>query len=255
MNTTTPTTNRETYQQQLRRIAQAMATARSSDVYADLEPGSQPEMLKLFVDGNLDKRLDKLDKGLELVKEALGDDFEPLAIEFIKALPMGAYDSGQYDGEKFLAWLVDHKSLSPVQRDHVACQRARNAVENMARNQRLAHVQFHDLASVAGKLSEELDSNPTLWIHLNPIRVWARFETGALLDEESDEPSDVIFFAVGKDITTAVLETEGRQMIEELASLQPVSLASWAALSEDAERDELIELGAELAEMVCVSCL
>ena len=70
MNTASTTANmqRETYKQQLQRIARAMATAKSAEIYGDLEEGSKPELLKEFVDGNLDKRLDKLDKGLELVK-------------------------------------------------------------------------------------------------------------------------------------------------------------------------------------------
>ena len=182
-----PTTTQESYKQQLQRIARAMAMAQSSDVYADLEPGSQPELLKLFVDGNLDKRFDKLDKQLELVKQSLGSQFEEFAVEFIKTLPLGAYDSGQYDGEKFLIWLEATKSLTPEQRDHVACQRARHAVENMGREQRPAHVRFQELASLAGELGAELESNATLWIHFNPIRVWARFETSVLLDDDTDE--------------------------------------------------------------------
>jgi len=253
MNAKTPTKSSETYREQLQRIARAMATAHSADVYADLEAGSQPELLKLFVDGNLDKRLDKLDKQLGFVKESLGEQFEPLAVEFIKALPLGAYDSGQYDGEKFLAWLEENKPLTPEQRDHVACQRARHAVENMGRNQRLPHVRFQDIASLATELAKELDTNPTLRIHLNPIRVWAQFETAALLDEDATTPADVLFFAVRNDTSTAVLETEGRQLIEELASLEPVSLAAWAALSAHADREDLIELCRDLAEMGLVA--
>jgi hypothetical protein len=218
-----------------------MATARSSEVYGDLEAGSQPEMLKLFVDGNLDKRFDKLDKQLELVKESLGEQFEAIVIEFIKSLPLGAYDSGQYDGEKFLVWLVETKTLTPLQRDHVACQRARHAVENMGRNQRRVHIRFQELASLATELAEELDSNPAIAVHLNPIRVWTQFETNALLDEDSQTPADVLFFAVRNDTSTAVLEDEGRCLVEELASLEPVSLATWAALSEHADRDDLKE--------------
>ena len=249
----TPTTS-ETYREQLQRIARAMSMARSDEVYGDLEAGSKPELLKEFVDGNLDKRFEKLDKQLELVKEALGEQFEEFAVEFIKTLPLGAYDSGQYDGEKFLAWLVDNKTLNAEQRDHVACQRARHAIENMARNQRLPHVRFQELASLAGELAGELETNPGLQIHLNPIRVWSQFETGALLDgDEVESKIDVLFFAVRNDTATAVLEEEGRNLVEELASYAPVSLATWAALSEHADRDDLIELCRDLAEMGLVA--
>ena len=251
MNTTQ--TSRESYEQQLQRIARAMSTARSADVYDDLEAGSRPELLKEFVDGNLDKRLEKLDKGLEFVKEAIGEPFEELAVEFIKALPLGAYDSGQYDGEKFLVWLVENKPLTPEQRDHVACQRARHAIENLGRNQRLAHVRFQELASLADDLASELQTNPGLQIHLNPIRVWTQFETGELLGEEIDSPIDVLFFAVRNEISTAVLEENGRNLVEELSTLTPVSIATWTALSEHADREELVELCRDLAEMGLVA--
>ena len=245
--------SQENYRQQLQRIARAMATAKSAEIYGDLERGSKPELLKEFVDGNLDKRLDKLDKGLELVKEVFEDEFEDLAVEFIKTLPLGAYDSGQYDGEKFLVWLVENKSLTPEQRDHVACQRARHAIETMGRNQRLPHVRFQELASLASELAGELDTNPGLQIHLNPIRVWSKFETGVLLGEEIDETIDVLFFAVRNETSTAILEENGRDLVEELATLSPVSIATWAALSEYADRDDLIELCRDLAEMGLVA--
>ena len=253
MNTDQATKSQESYRQQLQRIARAMSTARSADVYGDLEPGSQPELLKEFVDGNLDKRFEKLDKQLELVKEVFGEQFEEYAVEFIKALPLGAYDSGQYDGEKFLAWLVENKPLTPEQRDHIACQRARHAIENMGRNQRLAHVRFQEIASLAEQLVDELETNPGLQIHLNPIRVWSKFETGALLGEEIDSPIDVLFFAVRNETSTAVLEENGRNLVEELATLAPVTLATWAAISEFADREELVELCRDLAEMGLVA--
>ena len=248
-----PHKQRETYKQQLQRIARAMATARSADILGDLEEGSKPELLKEFVDGNLDKRLDKLDKGLELVKDSLGEQFEEMAVEFIKSLPLGAYDSGQYDGEKFLVWLVENKSLTPEQHDHVACQRARHAIENLGRNKRLAHVRFQECASLADELANDLETNPDLQIHLNPIRVWSMFETGELLGENIDEPIDVLFFAVRNETSTAVLEVNGRELVKELATLAPVSLATWAVLSEHADRDELIELCRDLAEMGLVA--
>lgn len=251
--TSTTSTTKENYRAQLQRIARAMATAHAADVYCDLEAGSQPELMKLFVDGNLDKRLDKLDKQLEFVKGALGDEFEALAVEYIKALPLGAYDSGQFDGDRFLTWLENSRPLTPVQRDYVACQRARHAVEIMGRNHRRAHVRFQELSSLAGELAGELETNSTLHVHLNAIRVWTRFETKELLDDDADPPVDVLFFAVRNDTATAVLEQEGRLLIEELARHEPCSLATWAALSDHAQRDELAELCGDLAEMGLVA--
>lgn len=246
-------TKNETYRQQLQRIARAMATAHTADVYGDLEQGSKHELMKLFVDGNLDKRMDKLDKALEFVKEAFGDEFENLLIEYIKAVPLGAYDSGQFDSEKFLVWLLENHRPTPEQRDYIACQRARHAVENMGRNQRLSHIRFQDLSSLAAELAKELETHPGLWIHLNPIRVWTRFETNELTGEDAPAPSEVLFFAVGNDCHTAALQDEGRQLVEELALHQPCTLDTWAALSQHGNREELIEMCHDLAEMGLVA--
>ncbi|MCA9268294.1 MAG: hypothetical protein KDA41_07475, partial [Planctomycetales bacterium] len=243
----------ENYREQLQRIARAMACAQADAVVGDLEAGCDPQLVELFVAGNVEKRFEKLDKGLEFIREALPERFDDLARRYMAERPLGAYDSGQFDGEKFLVWLSQNHALSPVERDYVACQRARHAVENLARTQRRAHVRFQELHSLAETLAGELPTNDRLSIHLNPIRVWATFCTGELIGEPIDAPVDVLVFAVRTDTSTALLEEHGRQLVEELARLAPCTLSTWSAVSEHADRDELRQLCVDLADMGLVA--
>jgi hypothetical protein len=74
-----------------------------------------------------------------------------------------------------------------------------------------------------------------------------------LLDDDTDLPADVLFFAVGMETNTAILEEHGRLLIEELSRFEPCTIDTWAALSEHADREELIELCADLAAMGLVA--
>jgi hypothetical protein len=231
-----------------------MATAQMDVVYGDLEAGSQRELMKLFVDGNLDKRLDKLTTACEFVQPAFGEQMEQLIIDFIKAVPLAAYDSGQFDGDRFLKWIEENKPLTEEHSDYLACQRARWQVELIGRANRLAHVRFQELRSLSGELVSELGENESLQIHLNPIRAWTKFFTTELIGGGDDElPIDVMVFPIGNETTTALFEDHGRRLIEELAAHSPCTLDTWAALSESATRDELIELSRDLADMGLVA--
>ena len=115
--------------------------------------------MKIFVDGNLEKRFEKLQAQLEFVADGF-DRFDDLIADYIRARPSAAYDTGISDGERMLVWLtetkglsqnptdarnvrgdsnqrrgfrIDTKTLSPEQLDYIACQRARHAIEETAR--------------------------------------------------------------------------------------------------------------------------
>ena len=69
----------ESYRQQLDRLAHAMASPNcEEDVAPDLTCGDALGRVKMFVDGNLDKRLDKLSAELEFVVGVF-DGFEDIA--------------------------------------------------------------------------------------------------------------------------------------------------------------------------------
>jgi len=246
-------TTGETYRERIARLARAMATAQKEAVHPDLAEGFLPLQVALFVDGNLDKRYDKLEKQLETVAPAF-EDFESLLIEYIRSVLPASYDIGASDGERMLCWLESTQQLTPVQRDYIACQRARHCVEELARRKRLAHVQFQDLLSLSESLAGELDVNEGLRIHLNPIRVWSRFETAELLEDGTDLPADVLFFAVEDYISTAAIEEdEGRVQLAELERWAPCTLGTWTALSEIGDREALAALTRDLAAMGLVA--
>jgi hypothetical protein len=206
----------------------------------------------MFVDGNLEKRREKLEVQLAFVADAF-KDFEQRIVDFIRSEPLAAFGSAVSDGEAMLCWLSATVDLSPVQRDYVTCQRARHAIEEIARKNRIAYVRFQELSSIVYQFVPQLDSHDELRILLNPIRTWVTFETAELLDEDVQPPSNVLCFATGGDIATAALELEGQALLNELVDYQPCTLAEWATVSTWADRDELNEFCRDLAEMGLVA--
>jgi hypothetical protein len=244
----------ETYRERLTRLAQALALGHGAVVLDDLAAGSHAGLVKMFLDGNLDKRFEKLQRQVEFLEPAFVNLDELLA-SFIRHVPLQAYDTGASDGERFLQWLEQTERPLPEQRDYIACQRGRHAVEAAARVNRLGHVRFQDLLSMSPALAEELETNPRLKLCLNPIRVWSRFETTELLDEAAEAPAEVVFFPVGGDIHTAILEGDGLERVRELSSLGPATIEEWLRLLEpfsgleDVSRSQLIAMARDLSDI------
>lgn len=202
----------------------------------------------MFTDGNRDKRVFKLKDRLDDLSTTFVD-LESLIVEYISKMPLLAYDTGPSDSERFLRWLPSNHALTAEQLDYVTCQRCRNAVEMSAAGNRLAHVHFQELWPSWQRLSSELDTSAHIWIHLNPIRAWGTFRTFSLLDEEATLPATVLFFPVGDDIRTAVLEPEGRRMVELLRDVGPVRFDDLAPVVLQTERSEAREICHDLAEI------
>jgi hypothetical protein len=247
----------ETYAAEIARFAQALALAHNEHLHQHLAEGSTVEQVKLFTDGNLDKRFEKLQRQTEFVADAFAE-FDELLVEFMRHHPLSAYDTGTSDGERCLRWLERTGELSPEQRDYIICQRARHAVEESARSNRLAYVRFQELWSTSDLLIDEIGSNPDLRIYLNPIRIWSRFETQVLLDADCETPADVLFFPVQGDIRTALLEPSGYRRVRALAELSPCMIETWveapsADRSDRATHSQLIEFCRDLAEMGLVA--
>ena len=88
---------------------------------------------------------------------------------------------------------------------------------------------------------------------MNPTRCWAQFFTDALLEETAEPPVNVVFFAVGGAIGTAVFELEGQTLINELAEFSPCTLDEWTALTQLSSRTELAQFSADLVEIGLLS--
>ena len=246
-------TANETYQSQIVRLVTAMSQAeQEAAVASDLSAGSDASRVKMFVDGNLEKRRDKLEHQLEFVADVF-EDFDDLIRQYIKESTSSAYDTAASDGERMLEWLTEKQCPSSEQQDYITCQRARHATEELARKNRLKHIRFQELCSLTDRSLDELDSNTDLQVYLNPIRVWSRFDTLALLDDDATPPANVLFYAAGEEIGTAVLELEGQALINELADFQPCTLNQWMALTNQADPTELVDTCRDLAEMGLVA--
>ncbi|MBC7821867.1 MAG: hypothetical protein IAG10_33690 [Planctomycetaceae bacterium] len=242
----------ENYRDQIQRCAQTMALGYVEDVRPFLANGERIEHVKLFTDGNLDKRIDKVLDQVELLKPVF-DRLEDLVSEFILEVPLVAYDTGCSDGDRFLRWLGLTQVTTPEQQDHIACQLARHEVEHVARKNRLGHVRFQELRSLTDRLKADLGTNPKLRVHLNPIRTWTTFQTTVLLGEDAIAPADVLFFACGNQIRTSAFEEAGQYFVETLASHGPLTLPDWKRLDRSVCRSEVMEFCLDAAEMGLVA--
>jgi hypothetical protein len=241
----------DSYREQIARLIQALARPNAEAEIAELADDSTCAAVKMFVDGNLDKRLDKLATQLEFVAEAF-DDFEKLLDEYILAVPLGELDTSLSDGQRMLDWLRRNKPLSAVQADYVACQWARHTVELLAEARREQHVRFQSLRQAAEAQAETL-LLPATVVHLNPMRAWARFQTTALLEEDDEPPCDVLLFADGDELATAALELEGQALLNELADIEPCTIAQWAEVVGLSDTNELIDLCGDLLALGVVA--
>lgn len=246
------TSQSDVYREQLTELVHALALGQTDGARKALAAGSPEVCLQVFARGSLEKRCLKLERGLEFLNDAF-DDLGELQHRFASTVHPSAYDTGRDDGLQFLEWLETVRRLTPEQQDVVACQRARMEIEAEARIIRPAHLRFQELLSLAEQLSPELGMNPDLQIHLNPILVWSRFVTRVFLDDASPLPADVVFFPVQRTVATAVLELEGRSLVQELQALSPCTLESWTCISEHAERERLVILCRDLAAMGLVA--
>jgi hypothetical protein len=238
----------DAYREQLRHYAHTMAVGENSAASAGLKTGHTPSRVAMFTDGNLYKRYEKLQIACEVLADGL-EELNDHIKQYIKVIPLAAYDSGTSDAERFLEWLTKHADLSDEQQDYIRCQRGRHAVEFVAVRQRLAHIRFQELLSMNERLLPELETNSKLTIHLNPIHAWSRFETAALLGDEEAGPTTVVFFPVGEDIRTAVIEGECESLVRLLEQQGVMRLKDLRKLLPHDEQAALPGLLRDLAEM------
>jgi hypothetical protein len=241
----------QVYRDQLAQLARSLATGTADSLRASLADGSTPDHVRLFTDDNAAKRRESLRARLEFLASAISD-LDSRLTAYLESGPPAAHTNVSEDVAQFLNWLDQAGDLTAEQGDYLACQRARHAVELAARRDRVAHRHFQSLWRTTEQWLATLSTDTSLRIHLNPSRSAVRFGTGALLAEVAEPPVEVLFFAVGNEIATALLEAEGLALVEVLASATPCSLDRWAELSR-VDREELADLCADLAGMGLVA--
>lgn len=178
----------------------------------------------------IDERFTRLQSSCALLADGF-DELDEFINEYVRDVPLSAYDTDSADAERFLDWLADRTDLTDEQQDYVTSQRSRYAVEFVAVKQRLAHVRFQRLLSASASRHDELLSNRRLMLHLNPIHVWATFETRVLLDNEVSIPAPVLFYAVGREVRSAVIEPYAGVLLRDLERSGPVRVAELRRLT------------------------
>lgn len=237
----------EQYREQLNRWVAAMAAGDNELAAVDAASPYEVNDVNLFTEGNINKRADILDLQLSFLAPAF-EDLQALIDEYMATQPLAAFAAGADDATAFLHWLKAAYELSAEQSDYVACRLARYKVEDAARARRQDHVRFQERLSVAVRLAKQLKKNRRLLIHLNPARGWALLQSRAFLDEQTTLPGDVVFFAVGIEIRSAVLDEPLPTVLEAL-SHGPLALAQWARRADLGEPAEMIAVVCRLAEV------
>lgn len=236
----------QNYTQQLQRIARALAVANNAVVTPDVADDLAPDLVSMFTDGNLDKRFDKLRDQVELLEDGISN-LDELIEEYVGTVPLAAYDTGSSDGDRFTQWVARRINPTAEQRDLLAVIRSRYAVEETARHNRLIHVRFQERLSLNERSLAELESNDSLRMYLNPIRLTAHFESDLLLGNSGTGGADVVFFAVGTEIRVAVLDEDGQHVVAALARNDGLSQAELSGCIESSSgrnlsADQLLEI-------------
>lgn len=209
------------YAAQVKACVQALALANNSKV-ASYVVGEKPvEQLNLFTEGNLEKRFQKLNDQLDELHDVV-EGLEDIIAEYVKTVPLAAYDTGSSDGVAFLDWWETKQVLSLEQRDYSLYVRGRYEVECLGSKNRIAHVHFQELAAMNDRVLKEMSQDSRMWIHLNPVRHVETFSTTVLLDDEADLPATIVFFPVENNVHLAVLEDDAKKLIAELELVLPI---------------------------------
>jgi hypothetical protein len=218
-----PNHKRDAYRQLLTTWIEALAVARDDGIYPGLAQGSLPGPIDVLTDRGFHMRFVKL------------------------VFCTGSSRPGVSNDERFPHGLPQTRPLTPEQQDYVTCQQARHAAEAETRRNRGGHTRFQELLSDTHRREAELDTNPDLLVHLNPIRIWARFVTSVLLKGEADLPAEVLFFAAANAIRAAVLEPKARALLNVLAWFNPCTVRQFWLLNKHSGRTEIVCFCRDLA--------
>jgi hypothetical protein len=233
------------YSGQLARWVASYAAGRFQDLGDSLDDRSTPNDVKRFLINAFGNRVTWLMRETAALAEIL-DNHSALVEAYIRTVPRAPYDiTGPSDEERFLRWLLDTQTLTPVQRDFATMQLGEFAVGTEGRRNRPAHLRFQELRKRAGERLARLDSDPALRVCLNPIRFASRLHSDVFAGEGRPLPADIVFFAAGTSVQAALLTPPEAVAVRELTERAPCTLADWAG--DGTRRGELAILIRDLA--------
>jgi hypothetical protein len=243
------TTTVEGYGGQLSRWVAAFAAGRYQDFEGELEATCTPHDVKRFLVNSFGNRYSWL------IREAasLGcvfADLPALVREYIHAVPRAPYDiTAPSDEERFLIWLIQTQTLTPIQFDFITCQRSEFAVGTEARRNRPAHLRFQELCKHGGERVAQFGAAAKLRAQLNPIRFAGQLLTSVLAPGVESLPISILFYAAGTRVRAILLEGVTAEAVHKLMDRGPCTLEEWAAdeYRPDTSPTELLRLTGELA--------
>lgn len=225
----------ETYRQQLNEFAQPI-----NEFEARQNPRSQ-------------RRLRDLKHSCSLLADGF-DQFDQLISRYVGDVPVISRSSDAADCYRFLQWLESRSDLTEEQRDFIVHQQSHQAVEFVALKQRLAHLRFQELLKTRTPFNPHSAEHLSQVLHLNPIHVWASFETRALLDDEQPIPATVLFYYSRDGVQMRVISEAERELIRELEQ-HPQQLRALIRQCPKEEREPLLQIISKLleAELIALS--
>jgi len=185
------------------------------------------------------RRLDEIKNVCALLADGL-NEFDNMIETYVREIPLRVRDSGSRDCDRFLMWLEERVELSDEQRDFIVNQQSRHAVEFVALKQRIAHTRFQEMARGCETIDAKSSKHLAKYVHLNPVHVWATFETHAFLDEETPVPATVLFYPADDEICTTVV-TDGVKSLLRNLERGPQTLKTLIRQTPKLDRESILE--------------
>ncbi len=254
MKTTLPTNPPEQERRIWQDMIRELAVGKTHYAVPMADSPNAAHWLADFTRGNLMKRVDKLKDQIDLTPNPF-PDLDGLLEQYVREVPLRAFDVGTTDSARFARWLWRHFLLSAEQRDALRIVRCHCAVEYLARQRRLAYLRFHERHqwSVSAGIDWQRATQERMRLMVNPARVRTAFETRVFLDDDHEaEPRasqnvphqprrrrtvtapaahigrhPVVFFAVAGEIASVELAESVFPVLEMLARPPLRTLTDW----------------------------
>jgi len=169
------------------------------------------------------------------------EDLDAHVARYVRDVPLDTADSSTFDAERFLDWLDAQLPISAEQHDFLTCQRSQFAVEFVAVKQRLEHARFQSQrAEQSTPTAVEIQRRSAATITINPTHFWTQLETRALLDDETDIPATVLFFADGPEVHAAVVEGIAEQVLRTITRRSRLTIGHLLRKHDASQQEEII---------------
>ncbi len=164
-----------------------------------------------------EQRTKHLRQSCELLSASF-DKLDSLMEEYLQEVPFSPRDTDRSDANRFLRWISSVTKITAEQQDLITCLKSRFAVEFISFKRRLAFHRFQELTARSERFIQQVTLDDKATLHLNPLHVWATFETHVLLDEKASVPATVLFYPNAQGVQTTVLGVAALAVVKRLVN-------------------------------------